>query len=398
MSLIKRINFKTHRNAKQCMKFEIKKGLLVLPVNHFFYWTSALCLQEAFEANGVNLLIVVDPESNDFYKTILDTIEPQFCISINGYSNELFQELDIFHIRWVQDYQFGKHNFRDKIDCIPSDICYGLFPSHLEDIYTLDVKYRSILPFATRSRAHEQALSFSRKWALVGFIPEYGILDQKHITFDNRRITGKDFIRFYIDRYSGNLYDISSQTIDFIAKDFIAINKIDLKNDINKFFFKEDYVRLLNRFHVAESLVGSGLSGNLFGETSWLSYPSLKKYYSGKIIGQNSLINLFRGSELNIHNGGNMWHPRAFDVMGSNGGVLLANDMATSQGDYSYNEGEHYLSCNGMTFGDLALFASKRPELCKKISRNAYHHTQAHHTWHIRVKKILNDIKQVKGM
>ena len=374
--------------------FSVERVLIQAPVNQFWYINHGMSLRHAFIQQGLDChLMIEDGMCGSEYLALLGIFKPQLVISINSPRlGFLDQFKDILHVRWIQDSQFRGVDYRQSCDEPLSDFCY-LATSRLQAILPVKARYGvDVLRLATQPTRLPYSTSHESVFSLVGYIPHKNLIDQVFADGPNGQLDGWSYFAF-LEEWQQVSLDTNLECLDELASSYLRHVGLSVTQVPTALLslLREEYIRAYNRFRLMRHILAMGEGCRIYGMNEWCSWPEFAPYFCGPLVRQDQLEGVFRSSVFNLHNGGTLSHPRAFDCLGAHGGVLLANQTVIEP-DLGFEPGVHFVEYNLDTLNAVIQELADNEEKRQRISDNAYQLVLAKHTWAHRAKKILADI------
>ena len=163
-------------------------------------------------------------------------------------------------------------------------------------------------------------------------------------------------------------------------------------------YYSQSYPRVMDRkllIHLASQVTDSlALYGNYLG-----AYPFAQRYYKGAIHDQDTLLNVYRDSKINLHNQGYGLglHSRVLECMAVGGFIFTHSSPHDHEagGMLTHFEPEvHFGLYTPETFIDEARRWLHDDKNRIQAGINAKKIVRSSHCWHHRAKQILEDLKQ----
>lgn len=366
--------------------------LILIPSPYFYYFNLGMSLRQAFSAEGVDSLVLVDRIDDNAMLALLSTYRPDVVFSINSFKRPVMEQFpEMLHIRWIQDNQFGA-DFRKETADPDSDFCYTATQRCMADLHVRAKRKTGILRFGANPTDQGMPAEIGSVFSLIAYIPSAKIFDFSFEVGPDRKFTGWDFFD-YFSALQQNCLDTQPELSDQITEVFLSQYGTTSKNVPEQLLvlFREDYVRAINRCRFMQKVLSLGFGCSIYGMSEWESWPQFAPHYRGPIITLDANYQVFRDTMLNLHNGGTMSHPRVFECMASLGGPIFAN-RTYFESELDFEPGVHYVEYDLSDFEAQARELLENHERRERMSRAAFDLVCSRHTWGHRVRQILADI------
>jgi len=153
--------------------------------------------------------------------------------------------------------------------------------------------------------------------------------------------------------------------------------------------------RIFERKLVIDILLNSSNSVELYGPIGWTKWPQYIKYYKGYVDNYENIVNIYKKTLINIHNGGLSMHYRVFECMGVGGFILINNNQLDGLDfgiDNFFKSGVHYASYDISSLKNTIDYYLINKNERDIIRHNAFLEVQARHTWYHRANQVITDL------
>jgi len=336
----------------------------------------------------------------NFYKKA-NEISPNLILEIDSViENKNILSRNIKHAAWIQDYRFNGTSLINGFG--ESDFIYFIINPIVWDINLSKLKNWSVLYPGTRNQNYynEEVIHEEIDLSFVGFIPNP--VNMNHLLYCSNTNRSIPLHKFLSD------FDLRDITQSFYSRSRIYKSINDACKKYNLISLKEEDLHLIDeilprtyeRKFVAENLLNSSNSVELYGPPQWLEWEIFKKYYKGYAQNFDELKKIYRKTRVNIHNGGLAMHYRVLECMGV-GGFILINKTQLDDKDFGifdyFKSGEHFVHYDRESLKNvITKFLDNEQERCR-IRHNAFVEVQANHTWKHRAEQVIKDLMLSKN-
>jgi len=150
--------------------------------------------------------------------------------------------------------------------------------------------------------------------------------------------------------------------------------------------------RMWGRQRLIDEAVKISDSVGIYGSENWADWECYRRFYSGMVESPEDLVNVYRGSRINLHQGVGM-HFRVIDCMAVGGTIFVMRrglkNVQGEIGDY-FEDGVQFVSFGHDDFAGKAEDILADEDKRRRIGEEARKAVEAAHTWRHRAEKILH--------
>lgn len=159
--------------------------------------------------------------------------------------------------------------------------------------------------------------------------------------------------------------------------------------------FEDTLVRFHERASILWKISNVTNAIDIYGIKHWKEWEKFAPYYRGEIEDKDELLELYKSSKINIHNGTIGLHSRVFDCLAA-GGFLLSlktpRDKKLAGIATVFEPGVHYDDFTVDDADEVCLQYLHDEELRLKIATQGMDLVRSDHTWRHRALKVLDDL------
>ncbi|BEV72214.1 MULTISPECIES: glycosyltransferase [unclassified Paludibacterium] len=157
--------------------------------------------------------------------------------------------------------------------------------------------------------------------------------------------------------------------------------------------------RINDRLAIGDMAVAAGLDLAIYGSSQWLYWPKFVPYYRRNLRWQQELAQVYRETQVNMHNGCFGMHSRVLEGMGCGAPMFVCTgrfDDTEHDIKRHFQPGEHYIPFTIEEGVETLRHWCAQPARLREIGMNAAEEAHARHTWRHRVQEVLSDISSLQ--
>jgi hypothetical protein len=302
---------------------------------------------------------------------------------------------DVAHLAWIQDYRYDELDLTDGLGA-SHHMYFFMDPSafgiHLDDGRSWSI----LLPGARGDVPVRERVEMRRDFCFAGYIPA-PLDDDLPVSCmpDGKPVNLATFLEFLppdtLRQSCISLTKIRARIEEACRK----IGCLPITDQYVVRILDEFLPRTIERKMILESIVGLGGSLDIFGPSTWQSWPQFAPFHRGNIENPVNLDPIFQSTKVNLHNSGMSMHHRVIDCLAA-GGFLLVNETPR---DFDVGGIRHYLEpeCHYVSYAVDEVATVARDYLPDdegraRIATQGRREILASHTWSHRAAQILRDL------
>lgn len=398
----------------------IRKLTLAIPNRDDYYLNIAMGMMKAFAGRGVECLIADEASQPEAFRRHLSENRPDAVFEINRTRNQSGDLIpcDIPHIAWLQD-----SRSQGRLHCADpqfggSEIIYTLL--HPENFGLDPAMYPqsgwSVLQTGVDPDIFHPGgeVREARQFALCGYLPQLiptGFEDDvPFVSASGKTLTlGEMRACLLVENQTGigklNLPDVQRIILDRINCTFGS--ELSLEQFYELFaqpgsfggwpfllYLDTELPRIPERTRLIDAAIRLG-GLDIYGPNTWLSWPQYRPYYRKMLLWRSELVDIYRTTRINLHNGAFGMHSRVLECMACGGAIAVNATGFDDKGQdigANFEEGVHYIRYDFANVEEvLASHAGDRQRLAT-MGREAARAVAARHLWEHRIDTILADL------